>query len=58
MFAAGLATVMLTASRVEGDYLLMSYCRNSYYSGLTDFSLEGVMYAKHYTAIQKVAASI
>ena len=58
MFAAGLATVIFTTSRVEGDFSLMSYRCNSYCSGLTDFSLEGVMYANKYKALQKVAASL
>ena len=41
LFAAGLATVMPTTSRVEGDFSLMCYRRNIYASGLTDFALEG-----------------
>ena len=55
LFAAGLATVMPTTSRVEGDFSLMGYRRNSYCSGLTDYSLEGVLYAKQYQDLQKVA---
>eukprot|EP00171_Calliarthron_tuberculosum_P000595 IDg595t1 len=51
-FAAGIATVMPTTSRVEGDFSLMGYRRNEYCSGLTDFSLEGVMHAKQYDALQ------
>ena len=58
MFAEGLATVMPTNSSVEGNFSLMSYRRNYYCLGLTDFSLEGVMYAKQYKALQKVLASL
>ena len=52
--AASLATVMHTTSRIEGDFSVISYRRNSYCSGLTDFSFEVVMYAKQYKALQKV----
>ena len=58
MFVAGLATMMPTTSRVEGDFSLMSYRRNSYCAGLTDFPLEGVMYAKQYKALQQAAARL
>jgi hypothetical protein len=56
MFSAGLVTVMPTTSRIEGDFSLMTYRRNSYCSALTDFALEGVMYAKQFQALQRVAA--
>ena len=52
LFAAGLATVMPTTSRVEGDFSLMCYRRNIYASGLTDFALEGSIYAKQYDDLQ------
>ena len=58
MFAAGLTTVTPTTSCVEGEFSLMSYRCNSQCSGLTDFSLEGVMYAKQYKALHKVKAYI
>ena len=58
MFADGLAALIPTTSCIEGDFSLMSYCRNSYCSGLTDFSLEGVMYANQSKDLQKVAASL
>jgi hypothetical protein len=57
-FSAGLATVMPTTSRVEGDFSLMNYRRNSYCSAMTDFSLEGVMYSKQYDALQHVATRL
>ena len=58
MFMEGLMKVMPTTSRVEGDFSLMSYHHNSYFLGLTDFSLEGIMYANQYKALQKVAAPL
>jgi hypothetical protein len=57
-YSAGLATVMATMSRVEGDFSLMNYRRNSYCSAMTDFSLEGVMYSKQYDALQRVATRL
>ena len=55
-FAAGLATVMPTTSHVEGKFSLMSYRCNSNCSAMTDFALEGVMYAKQFKALQSAAA--
>lgn len=57
-FAAGLATVMPTTSRVEGDFSLMGYRRNTYASALTDFALEGAMYAKQYDDLCRVASKL
>ena len=57
-FAAGLATVMPTTSRVEGDFSLMCYRRDSYSSGLTDFALEGAVYAKQYDDLQVAASKL
>jgi hypothetical protein len=57
-FSAGLATVMPTTSRVEGDFSLMKYRRNSYCSAMKYFSLEGVRYSKEYDALQRVAARL
>jgi hypothetical protein len=58
LFAAGLATVMPTTSRVEGDFSLMCYLRNIYASGLTDFALEGSIYAKQYDDLQVAASKL
>jgi hypothetical protein len=52
-FAAGIATVMPTTSRVEGDFSLMNYRRNEYCANLTDISLEGVMHSKQYPDLLK-----
>ena len=56
--AAGLATVMPTTSRVEGDFSLMCYRRNIYSSALTDFALEGAVYAKQYDDLQVAASKL
>ena len=58
LFSAGLATLMPTTSRVEGDFSLMGYRRNYYCSGMTDFALEGVMYAKQLFDLRKAAAQL
>ena len=43
LFSAGLATLITTTSRVEGDLSLVGYCHNYYCLGMTDFALKGVM---------------
>ena len=58
MFSAGLATLMPTMSRVEGDFSIMGYRRNSYCSGMTDFALKGVMYAKQLFDLRKAMANL
>ena len=58
LFSAGLAMQMPTTSRVEGDFSLMGYLRNYYCLGMTDFALEGVMYAKQLFDLRKAAAQI
>ena len=57
-FAAGLATVMPTTSHVEGNFSLMCYRRNTYASALTDFALEGAVYAKQYEDLQVAASKL
>jgi hypothetical protein len=57
-FAAGIASVMPTTSRVEGDFSLMNYRRNEYCANLTDFSLEGVMHSKQYPDLLKAALDL
>ena len=58
LFSVGLATLIPTTSRVEGDLLLMGYCRNYYCSGMTDFALEGFLYAKQFFNLRKSAAQL
>lgn len=45
-FAAGLATVMPTTSRVEADFSLINYRKDEFCTGLSDFSLEGVLFSR------------
>lgn len=57
-FISGIATVMPTTSRVEGDFSLMNYRRDEHCAALTDYSLEGVMHAKQYQCILEAARSL
>jgi hypothetical protein len=57
-FAADIASVMPTTSRVEGDFSLMNYRRNEYCANPTDFSLEGVMHSKQYPDLLKAALDL
>ena len=58
LFLTGLATLMTTLSCVEGEFSLIGYHRNSYCSGMTDFALKGVMYAKNFSDLRKSAAQL
>ena len=49
---------MPTTIYVEGDFSLMGYRRNYYYSGMTDFALEEVMYAKQFFDLRKTVAQL
>jgi hypothetical protein len=57
-FSAGLATVMSTTSRVEGDFSLTHYRRNEYCSNLSDFALEGVIHSKQLRDLQNAVIDI
>ena len=56
-FCSGIATVMPTTSRVEGDFSLMNWRRNDYCANFTDYSLEGCLHAKQFKALQNVVRS-
>ena len=58
LFSEGLATLMTTTSRVEGDFSLMGYRRNYYCLGMTNFALEGVMYAKQFLDLRESAEQL
>ena len=58
LFSAGLATMMPTMSRVEGYFSIMGYRRNSYCSGMTEFALKGVMYAKQLFDLRKAVVQL
>lgn len=45
-FAAGMAYLMATTSRVEADFSFINYRKDEYNSALSDYSLEGVLYAR------------
>ena len=57
-FCAGLATVMPTTSRVEGDFSLVNYRRNDHCSNLSDFALEGVMHSHQLRELQNAVANL
>ena len=58
LFSAGLATLMPTSIRVEGNFSSMGYRRNYYCSGMTNFALEGVMYAEQSFELLKSAVQL
>ena len=54
VFASGLATVMPTTSRVEADYFsFINYRKNEYNAGLSDFSLEGVLFSRQAKELER-----
>ena len=52
-FAGGLASVLPTTARVEGDFSIMGYRRDDNCANLSIFSLEGVLHSKQYTKLKK-----
>lgn len=57
-FAASLDFVMPTTSRVEADFSFMNYCKDDYNSNLSDYSLEGVMFARQLKQLDSLIACI
>jgi hypothetical protein len=55
VFAGGIGAVMPTTSRVEGDFSLMGYRKDSYCAAMSNFSLEGVMHSMQFSSLQKAA---
>ncbi|CAN8074509.1 unnamed protein product [Agarophyton chilense] len=55
LFSAGFATAIPTKSRVESDFSLLFYRRNSYCSWLIDFALERFIYPKQFFHLQQAA---
>ena len=45
-FVSGLASVMPTTSRVEANFSFINYRKDEFNSALSDFSLEGVLFAR------------
>ncbi len=58
MFCVGLATVMPTTSRVEGDFSLVNYRKNDHCSNLSDFALEGVMHSHQLRELQNAVDNL
>ena len=58
LFSAGLATLMPKMSRVEGDFSIVGYRRNSYCLEITKFALKGVMYDKQLFDLRKAVVQI
>ena len=52
MFAAGLASVMPTTSWVEADFSFINYRKDEYNAALSDFSLEGVLFARQFNDLE------
>lgn len=57
-FAAGLATVMPTTSRVEADFSFINYRKDEFNSALSDFSLEGVLFARQRKDLDSLLACL
>ena len=57
-FAAGLASVMPTTSRVEADFSFINYRKDEYNAALSDFSLEGVLFARQRKDMESLLACI
>ncbi|OAE22784.1 hypothetical protein AXG93_2035s1680 [Marchantia polymorpha subsp. ruderalis] len=54
----GLASVMPTTNRVEADFSFMNYRKNEYNSNLSDYSLEGVMFARQFKQLDSLISYI
>lgn len=48
---------MPTTSRVETDFSFMNYCRDEYNPNLSDYSLEGVMFARQLKALDSLTGA-
>lgn len=57
-FAAGLASVMPTTSRVEADFSFINYRKNEFNAALSDFSLEGVLFARQRKDLESLLACV
>jgi hypothetical protein len=54
-FSSGLITIYAGTMRVESDFSILGWERDEYHSALMDFSLEGIMHAKQFKALQSIA---
>jgi hypothetical protein len=55
-FAAGLASVMPTTSRVDADFSFINYRKNEYNAALSDLSLEGVLFVRQVKQLESLLA--
>jgi hypothetical protein len=55
-FAASLASVMPTTSRIEADFSFINYRKNEYNAALSDLSLEGVLFARQVRQLESLLA--
>jgi hypothetical protein len=53
-FSSGLATIYPGTTRVESDFSIVGWERDKYCSVLMNFSLEGIMHAKQFMALQSI----
>jgi hypothetical protein len=53
--SSGLATIYPGTTRVESDFSILGWERDEYRSALMNFSLEGIMHAKQFMALQSIA---
>ena len=56
-FSGGLATAFPNTATVESDFSILGYEKNANGSGLTDFSLEGILHGKQYDDLYKISVS-
>jgi hypothetical protein len=55
-FSSGLITIYPGTMRVENNFSILGCERDEYHSVLMDFSLEGIMHAKQFKALQSIAS--
>jgi hypothetical protein len=53
-FSSGLATIYPGTARVESDFSILGWEKDEYRSALMNFSLEGIMHAKQFKALQAI----
>jgi hypothetical protein len=54
-FSSGLATINPGTTRVESDFSILGWEKDEYRPALMNFSLEGIMHAKQFMALQSIA---
>lgn len=54
MFCSGLASAMPTTSRVEADFSYINYRKDEFCSAMSDFALEGVLFARQKKDIERL----